>query len=270
MHVAWNLMTRRSEPDARFLWWALLGYLAVMGPWSLAALVLQAQWSGKLAALLAITCAAEALYFLSLGRAYRHAPVPLVYPIARSSPFLIALWTALFFGEKFSSLGWVGILVCVAGVVWLGATAWGGAPFKALSWALLAALGTSIYSTSNKLAVPALPGYSTQLGYVTVTLMAAWLALSIENRAQTGRLSPARVPHLLKSVVGGIFIGNAYALVIHAMQSIPAAYAVAFTNAGIVLAGLIAMLYFRERERWPSRLAAMVTIVTGLALLTGA
>ena len=74
----------------------------------------------------------------------------------------------------------------------------------------------------------------------------------------------------MKSVVGGIFIGNAYALVIYAMQSIPAAYAVAFTNAGIVLAGLIAMLYFREREHWPSRLAAMVTIATGLALLGGA
>lgn len=270
MHVAWNLMTRRAEPDARFLWWALLGYLAVIGPWSVALFVLQAQWSWRLAILLAITCAAEALYFLALGRAYRYAPVPLVYPVARSSPFLIALWTALFFEERFSPLGWAGILVCVAGVVWLGATAWGGEPFKALPWALLAALGTSIYSTSNKLAVPALPGYATQLGYVTVTLLAAWLALSIENRAQTSRFLPAGVPHPVKSVAGGVLIGNAYALVIYAMRFIPAAYAVAFTNAGIVLAGLIAMAYFGERERWPARLAAMATIVTGLALLVGA
>ncbi len=270
MHVAWNLMTRRSEPDARFLWWALLGYLVVIGPWSLVALILQAEWSWRLALLLAITCAAEAMYFLALGRAYRFAPVPLVYPIARSSPFLIAVWTVLFFGELLSPLGWTGIVICVAGVLWMAYGARGGEPAKALPWAFAAALGTSIYSTSNKLAVPALPGYIVQLGYVTVTLVAGWVALSFENKLHTGHFVPRRAPHAVKWILGGVFIGNAYALVIYAMQFIPAAYAVAFTNAGIVLAGLIAMTVFRERQRWRSRLAAILVICVGLALLTTA
>ena len=39
MHVAWNLLARASHPDTRFLWWALVGYLVVLGPWSLYALV---------------------------------------------------------------------------------------------------------------------------------------------------------------------------------------------------------------------------------------
>jgi phosphonate utilization associated putative membrane protein len=267
MHVAWNLQTRRAEPDSRFLWWALAGYLVTIGPWSLFALALHADWSGSLALYLAITCIAEALYFLALGQAYRHAPVPLVYPIARSSPFLIALWTTLLFGAALSVQGWIGILVVVAGVLWLAWTARGGAPAKALPWALLAALGTSIYSTSNKQAVAALPSYLTQLGYVTVTLLAAWLALTAENRVRTGRLVPARAPHPLKATAGGVFIGNAYALVIYAMQFIPAAYAVAYTNAGIVVAGAIAMVFFHERERWRARLAAMLTICTGLVLI---
>lgn len=60
---------------------------------------------------------------------------------------------------------------------------------------------------------------------------------------------------------------NAYALVIYAMRYIPAAYAVAFTNAGIVLAGLIAMTWYRERERWRARLAAMLMVCAGLLLL---
>jgi drug/metabolite transporter (DMT)-like permease len=64
-----------------------------------------------------------------------------------------------------------------------------------------------------------------------------------------------------------VFIGNAYALVIYAMQFIPAAYAVAYTNAGIVVAGVIAMVFFRERERWRTRLAAMLMICAGLALI---
>ena len=267
LHVAWNLMARRSEPAARFLWWALLGWIVFVGPWSLGFLAMQAEWSWQLALLLAVTCAAEAMYFLALGIAYRHAPVPLVYPIARSSPFLIALWSVLFLGEALSAGGWAGIVVSVAGVLALAATARGGEPARALPWALTAALGTSLYSTANKLAVPALPNYGVMLGYVTVTFIAAWLALTYENYLRGRKLVPKYAPHPVKWGIGGLCIGNAYALVIYAMQFIPAAYAVAFTNTGIVLAGVIAMVLFRERERWRARLAAMLVICAGLALL---
>src|SRR3989344_462545 len=99
MHVAWNLLARASHPDTRFLWWALVGYLVVLGPWSLYALITQAHWSPDLVGLLVISALANSLYFLVLGAAYRRAPVAVVYPIARSSPLLIAVWSSLFFGE---------------------------------------------------------------------------------------------------------------------------------------------------------------------------
>jgi drug/metabolite transporter (DMT)-like permease len=68
-------------------------------------------------------------------------------------------------------------------------------------------------------------------------------------------------------VPAGLFIGNAYGLVIFAMQYLSAAYAVAFTNAGIVVAGLLSIFVFGERERWSMRLAAMVIVTSGLAVL---
>ena len=55
--------------------------------------------------------------------------------------------------------------------------------------------------------------------------------------------------------------------VIFAMQYISAAYAVAFTNAGIVLAGLLSIFAFGERERWGTRLVAIAVITCGLAVL---
>ncbi|BAU46929.1 membrane protein [Sulfurifustis variabilis] len=267
MHVAWNLSARAADPKSFFLWWALLGWLVLVGPWSAAWLIGHAEWSARLALLLSVTCAAEALYFLALGIAYRHAPVPLVYPIARSSPVLIAVWTVFLFGEHLPAAGWLAILVIVGGVLGLAWTARGGAPAQALPWAIAAAFGTSVYSTSNKLAVPALPGYLTQLGYVTVTLLVAWIALTLELRARTGRWVPEHRPASGRAVLGGLFIGNAYALVIFAMQYVPAAYAVAFTNAGIVLATLIAITIYKEREHWRSRLAAVLVICAGLLLL---
>jgi phosphonate utilization associated putative membrane protein len=270
LHASWNLMARRTEPDRRFLWWALLAFMVLVGPWSLVTLVTDAAWSWRLAALLSVTCLAEAVYFFALGVAYRHAPVPLVYPLARSSPILIAVWTTLIAGAALPVSGWAGIGVSVTGVLWLAWTARGGVPARALPYALLAALSTSIYSTSNKFAVPALPSYTAQLGYVGVTFVAAWLALSWENHRRLGHWIPRAAPHPAKWIGGGLLIGNAYALVIYAMQFIPAAYAVAFTNAGIVLAGLIAMVVFRERERWRSRLAAMLLICLGLFVLAHA
>lgn len=267
MHVAWNLAARHADPRSFFLWWALLGYLVLVGPWSMFALLRDADWSAGIAPLLLLTAGANALYFVALAAAYRRAPVPLVYPIARSSPVLIAVWMALIYNEELPLLGWAGILISVVGVLALSLAARGGEPARAIPWALVAALGTSGYSISNKLAVPALPGYATLLGWVSVAFAASWIALALQHRWLTGAWLPPVRPPLARLLIAGLFVGNGYALVIYAMRYIPAAYAVAFTNAGIVLAGVIAMLYFHEREQWRTRLAAMLVICAGLLLL---
>ena len=267
MHVAWNILARASHPDSRFLWWALVGYLVILGPWSLYALATEAHWSYSLAGLLVVSALANSLYFLVLGVAYRHAPVALVYPIARSSPLLIAIWSSLFFGEVIAAGGWFGILVSVGGLSLMAASARHGDSRRALFWAVIAAFATSVYSLSNKLAVTSLPTYGAQLGLVSTDLFASFIALSIEQRVRLGRWRPPAMPPIVRWLPAGLFIGNAYGLVIFAMQYLSAAYAVAFTNAGIVLAGLLSILVFGERERWRTRLAAIAIITAGLGVL---
>jgi len=267
MHVAWNLLARASHPDSRFLWWALVGYLVILGPWSLYALATEAHWSYSLAGLLVVSALANSLYFLVLGAAYRHAPVALVYPIARSSPLLIAIWSSLFFGEVIAAGGWFGILVSVGGLLLMAASARHGDSRRALLWAVIAAVATSVYSLSNKLAVTSLPTYGAQLGLVSTDLFASFVALSIEQRVRLGRWRPPAMPPIIRWLPAGLFIGNAYGLVIFAMQYLSAAYAVAFTNAGIVLAGLLSILVFGEREHWRTRLAAIAIITAGLGVL---
>ena len=267
MHVAWNLLARASHPDTRFLWWALVGYLVILGPWSLFSLATEAHWSSALAALLVVSALANCLYFLVLGAAYRLAPVALVYPIARSSPLLIALWSSLIFGEVIAVTGWLGILVSVAGLLLMAASARHGDSRRALLWAVIAAFATSVYSLSNKLAVTSLPTYGSQLGLVSTDLLISFIALSIEQRLRLGRWRPATMPPLVRWLPAGLFIGNAYGLVIFAMQYLSAAYAVAFTNAGIVIAGLLSIFVFKEREHAGRRIVSIVIITGGLAIL---
>ena len=64
-------------------------------------------------------------------------------------------------------------------------------------------------------------------------------------------------------------MGLAYALVIHAMRTLPSAVVVAYTNAGIVIATAMSIFVFREKRRWKTRAAAAIAISLGLFTLGG-
>ncbi|MDX5364488.1 MAG: EamA family transporter [Pseudazoarcus pumilus] len=264
MHVTWNLLARRADPRSDFLWWGLAGHLVLVGPWSVWVLVRDAAWSPALITALVVTMCANSAYFLGLRAAYRRAPVALVYPVARSSPLLIAVWSVLFFGESLSGLGWVGILVSVMGLLWLAGTARSGEPRAALPWALLAALATSVYSLSNKVAVPALPGFASLLGWVSLAFLASWCVLSVANLRATGHIVPGMRPPWCPVLAASVCIGLGYAPVIHALKYLPAAYVLAFLNMGLVLATLLSIFLFGERTHWRARLAAVSVIAAGI------
>ena len=118
MHVAWNLLARHVDGRCNYLWWGLLAHLVLFGPWALWSLVNDARWTPLLGITLALTALANTLYFLALRRAYHFAPVALVYPVARSSPLLIALWSLWLFDERLGMWGWLGMSVSIAGL-WL-------------------------------------------------------------------------------------------------------------------------------------------------------
>jgi phosphonate utilization associated putative membrane protein len=267
MHVAWNLLVRQQHGKTELLWWALAAHCVTLGPWAIHALVTEAQWTPVLVASLVVSAASNTFYFLVLNRAYAHAPVALVYPIARSSPLLIALWGALFFGEALAGPVWAALAVIVAGLLLLATTAWRGDAAAAVPLALAAALATSIYSLSDKLATRHLPSFASLLGFITIGYATSWLALTLRRRRSAGRWRPLAMPRVPILLVAGLCIGVAYALVIHAMRGLPAAVVVGFTNAGIVVAGVLSMSVFRERAHWPMRLTGIAVMCLGLTLL---
>lgn len=267
LHVTWNLLARHVPARQEFIWWALAGHLLLIGPWSLAVLAVEARWDATLATCICLTGAALAVYFIGLRVAYRHAPVALAYPIARSAPLFIALASAVLFGESFSPAGIAGIAVSSLALVLLGATAWRVDARRAIAPALLAALATTVYSLSDKVAVSHLPGLTSQLGYVTLGYLCAWLALSVALRLESGHWRPRQRPPAGLLVAGALAIGSAYALVIHAMASLPAAYTVALSNGGIVIAALLSIFWFGERQHRRARLLWTAVLAAGLGLV---
>lgn len=264
MHVTWNILARQTNPKSNFLWWVVGGHLFFFGPWSIWRLISDAQWNEILMMAILVGGIANAVYLVALKAAYRRAPVALVYPIARSSPLLIAIWSVIFFDETLSFFGWFGIAISVMGLLWLGSTARGGEPTKAIPWAVLAAVGTSIYSLTDKLAVVHLPTFGSQLGLVSVCFMFGFIALTVGNMHECKRIFPESRPRIIPLMIGILFVGMAYALVIHAMLFLPAAYVVTFTNAGLAIATLLSIFVFGEKERALARLMAVLVISLGI------
>jgi len=266
MHVSWNLMARYVSQQSDFLWWGLLGHIILLGGYGLYHLSL-VDWSWHLAGLIAVTAVANSLYFLSLREAYSLAPVAFVYPIARSSPILVAVWAWLLFDEVLSPMAWLGIAISIIGLLVLGHTAKHSHDPKVLLWTISAAFFTSIYSLSDKAISLQVNSFSALLGVVTIGYLVSWIVLSIYRKKHYKTMFPKSRPSLIIWLFGSLFIGSAYALVILAMQSLPTAYVVAMTNLGIVLAVIITVIFFKERDHLTKKIVSTMLIVLGLMLL---
>ncbi|MFC1857338.1 EamA family transporter [Thermodesulfobacteriota bacterium] len=267
LHVAWNLFTRDAPRKQEYIWWGLVGHLILFAPWSLYFLIKQGHWSGWLPAYLVISTLALSIYFISLRNAYEYAPVTLAYPIARSSPILIALCSKYLVGESLSFLGWGGILISTIGILMLALSAIEENSHHALPPAFSAALCTTVYSLSDKAAVAYLPTFPTKLGYVSASYLIAAVAYSAYLRFRFKRWTPAERPPRWKWFLAASSIGTAYALIIYVMSYIPAAYAVALLNAGIVIATLLSIFHFKEKIFWKQRLFWVVTLSIGLSMI---
>lgn len=267
MHVAWNLLARHIDKRCNYLWWGLLAHIALLGPWALWRLAMDSNWNTELLAAMVVTAAANTFYFLALRKAYHFAPVALVYPVARSSPVLIVIWTWLIFDQRIALGGIIGITINACGLWVLAGTSKQGDTRHALPWAMIAAFATSIYSLSDKLAVSYLPSFGSQLGFITVGYMASFLGLSFIQYRESQSFIPACRPRFIYTLLGGLFIGVAYALIVRAMLELPAAYVVAYTNAGIVLATIFSIWRFKETENWKRRIIAATIITLGLITL---
>ena len=125
LHAAWNLILKGAKERLLVAAWGLLAGAAVFSP------VLIAAWPVPRAAWPFACASATVLlaYYACLARAYERGDFSLVYPVARGvAPALLALWAALFLGERPSAMGVLGIATVLMGLVVLG-----GAPLWQLA-----------------------------------------------------------------------------------------------------------------------------------------
>ncbi len=270
LHAFWNFLAKDARDSSAFMWWGVSVGATWYGAW-----MLTQAWLGVPRAiwlLLAVSLFMEVAYVGLITRGYAAGDLSQVYPIARGAPpLLIALWSAIFLGERLPLLGYIGIALLVVGVYLASLPSlddlW--KPLRALShrpaqWALLAAVTVSVYSTLDKVGV----SYSTPLVYnawvyAGIGLGYAPVVWSRANRASTIREFKSNWRRI---AIGSVATIGSYLLALTGMSMTAASYVGAVRATSVVMGALMGWLLLKERFG-AVRVFAAATMVAGLLLV---
>ncbi len=263
VHTGWNALAKRGRDQFLFLWSSVALAGLLFSP-----AVLLGAWRGELGregwGYVAATGLIHAVYFFTLGRAYRYGDLSLVYPIARGLGIaLTPIVGAFLLGESVSGLGALGIGLVVAGAAGLGLV--GGArgdparPRRAVPWAVGNGVTIAAYSLCDARGVRAFApaAYVSLLGLGCSLLLLPVVLRRARALAEEWRHGGRTI------VLASTLNLSSYLLVLHAFRLAKTAYVVAARELSIVLSTLIGVLVLRE-GRAAQRLLAALVILSGV------
>ena len=257
LHAAWNvLLARARDPEAATAV-ALLAAIVLFAPvtaatWDVESVV----WPYLLA-----TSALHLAYFALLAAAYRRAELSVVYPLARGlAPILVLLGAVVALGVTPSAGQAAAVCLVGAGIVLVRGVsrgaAWTGVGFGLAIAACIAAytlVDNEGIRHANPITYLELATTLAAFGYLGGVLAAG------KARALRREVSPA-------TILAGLAMFGAYALVLAALQLAAAAPVAAVRETSILIATAGAAFVLRERFG-PARMAGAALVVAGLVLL---
>lgn len=279
IHAWWNLISKRSSPNAAFFLVANSTGAWIFFPWVITGPDIVLTIPGRVWVLLIATGLFQAFYCMALASAYRHGDLSVTYPIARSLPVILVPFVSVVIGRGHLLGGWflAGTLLVLTGGILIASEDvrsikirlnWVGA----LPMAVLAAVGTTGYSMIDDRALRILRGTLADAHTtVHITLVyaffealacAGWLAVFVVPK----RLNFKDVP-AVRAVGAGILMYLTYGMVLLAM-----AYArdisliVAFRQVSILIGAVMGLVILKEAlHRW--KLPGLVILFTGLLIV---
>lgn len=266
LHAGWNLLVKRARKKEVFLWWAwLVGGLGYAPLLAVLPGLPRAAWP-----YVVVSGLAQAAYSLALTRAYALGDFSLVYPLARgAAPALLALWAALFLGERPSRVGVLGLALLLLGLLVVGGLFGRGATrvrpsHAALAAALGVALAISVYSVVDGAAVQ----IAAPLPYTIVEFLITGLALTpvmLWRYPRAALLAEWRASW--RPITGvGVLILLTYVMVLAAYSAGHVGYAGAIREVSVVFAALIGWRWLGEGFG-RARIAGALLIFAGVVII---
>ena len=257
-HALWNILLARARDPQAATAVAVLVSIVVFAPvaaltWELE----EAVWP-----YLAVTSLLQLLYFVLLVAAYRRAELSVVYPVARGlAPVLVLAAGVVVVGTATSAGQVAGVVLVALGVLVIRGQRRAQADRTGVVYGAIIACVIASYTLVDKSGIR----FAHPITYLEVSMIPAALAYA----AAVARIQgPASLRRELNSstVVAGVAVFAAYALVLAALDRAAAASVAAVRETSILIATALAVLVLREQVG-PGRVAGAALIVGGVALL---
>jgi drug/metabolite transporter (DMT)-like permease len=272
LHALSNALIKSSHDKLAFTWWMLTANAIIGLP--LIFFIGQPQPIGWL--IILVSGLIEAVYFITLTRAYALGDLSQVYPLARgSAPLFVLLWAMLFLGERPTSMGVGGIFIVVIGLylVNLPALADWDRPLRGLRsaaarWALLTGLLISIYTSIDKVGMR----YVDPLPYLYLFLVVTWILLSAQwfnpdrRSALRAEVQIDRRRVLLTATAVAVLGSGAYALVLAALRLSPVSYVSPVRELSVVIGAWIGVRFMGE-PGGRLRIFAALLVAVGITII---
>jgi len=247
MHTIWNLLVKRAKEKQVFIWCSLIVGTIIFSPLLLTSSIsLFSIWPYLLS-----SAFVEAIYYITLIRAYENGDFSLVYPMARgAAPAFLLIWATLFLGERPRLFGLVGIALLVFGLIIVGGKTWwtlrktSGFSKSALVLALCVACCISVYTAIDGAAVHHISPipYTVLVIALTVLFITPVVFMRFGNTAIVYEL---RVNWMRITVVG-LFTLLAYILALKAYTIARVSYAGSVREISVVFATIVGWRWLGE------------------------
>jgi len=270
LHAISNLFFKSGRNSSAFLWWAItvgaVWYGVVVAVQSSLAMPLEA-WRIIIPSIIV-----EVAYARLITLGYENGDLSQVYPIARGTPpLLIAIFGALFIGERLPLLGYVGIVVLVIGIYLASVPSFNDVfkPLRALTHrptqiAFLAALCVTTYTLLDKVGMQyASPLVYNWWMYTGIAIGYAPIAWSHGHRDATlieWRTNWRRI------ILGSFATIGSYLAALIGLQMTAASYVGSVRASSVVIGALLGWLLLKE-QFGAVRVFAAALMVAGLLLI---
>ena len=271
LHAIRDFLIVRSPDKTAFSWLLRALGLLMIAPVALLYFPVQISATGWI--LIVASALTHSFYALSLARAYETGALSVVYPIARSAPIFVVLWSVLIWRESFTLAGLAGVSLVVLGAFRLQASAQSEPSFRsmlrdmfripALRFAWLTALLVATYSLIDDRAVASIDPVVYLPLYGTITCALMLLLMGPGQRAGICRVWSGNRWAVVGAAIASL---GSYLLALYAMRLGNVGYVVGIRQVSILFSVLLGWLLLKESQG-KLRVAAACLMIAGIVLM---
>lgn len=272
IHSTWNFFFKKSEDPVIYIFWAKIFQILIYFP-IIIYILYKTHLNREGIAPIIGSGIVHFFYWLFISLGYKYGDLSLVYPIARSSPLLIALFSFFIFGEKINLYGFIGIILIISGIYFISVSNLSFKNFlkifkkenKGLSFAFLCLITITIHSLIDKIGAkyvnPILYVYLFEI--ISLFLFAPYVFITKSTENILKILNDEKY----KIFYTGIGIILSYSIIIYVMNLSKLSYVVSIREIGVIFSVLLGSIFLKEKYGFV-RFISSILIFLGILLIS--